>query len=66
MKERNVRWIAATLLVALLIIEEANTINGQNITSEDKLSTKKAGMSWVLKFKDKLICKIRIFHDFVK
>lgn len=45
MKERNVRWIAATLLVALLIIEEANTINGQNITSEDKLSTKKAGMA---------------------
>ncbi|XP_043797588.1 peroxidase isoform X1 [Apis laboriosa] len=42
MKERNEWWIATTLLAALLIIKEVNIINGQNITSEDKLSTKKA------------------------
>lgn len=43
-KERNEWWIATILLVALLIIKEVNIINGQNITSEDKLSTKKAGI----------------------
>lgn len=44
MKERNEWWIATILLAALLIIKEVNIINGQNITSEDKLSTKKAGI----------------------
>lgn len=44
MKERNDRRIATTLLVTLLIIKEVNIINGQNVTSEDKPSTKKAGM----------------------
>lgn len=44
MREQNEWWIAATLLVSLLIIKEVNIINGQNITSEDKLSTKKTGM----------------------
>lgn len=44
MREQNEWWIAATLLVSLLTIEEVNIINGQNITSEDKLSMKKAGM----------------------
>lgn len=44
MREQNEWWIAATLLVSLLTIEEVNIINGQNITSEDKLSTKKAGI----------------------
>lgn len=44
MKERNDWRIATTLLVALLIIKEVNIMNGQNVTSEDKPSTKKAGM----------------------